>query len=89
MHAKRSDGSDLIADFTITPSGDTLTLVIEAVGPDAANPDYVEALTTLLRRLSVRDAEIVTAETDTRVLLTEPIARRGRWTCSPRWSASR
>ncbi|WP_110080260.1 hypothetical protein [Actinokineospora spheciospongiae] len=74
MHAKRSDGSDLIADFTITPSGDTLTLVIEAAGPDAANPDYVEALTTLLRRLSVRDAEIVTAETDTRVLLTEPIA---------------
>jgi len=74
VYAKRSDGSDLIADFTITPGGDTLTLVIEAAGPDAVNPDYVEALTTLLRRLSVRGAEIVTAETDTRVLLTEPIA---------------
>ncbi|MCG8919280.1 hypothetical protein L6E12_26245 [Actinokineospora sp. PR83] len=77
MYAKRSDGSDLIADFTVTPGGDTLTLVIEAAGPDAVNPDYVEALTTLLRRLSVRGAEIVTAETDTRVLLTEPIALDG------------
>ncbi|WP_424185325.1 hypothetical protein ACOBQX_26000 [Actinokineospora sp. G85] len=72
MRAKRSDGSDLISDFTITPDGDTLTLVINPAEPD--NPDYIEALTTLLCRLAVRRAVITAAATDTRDLGVGPLA---------------
>ncbi|OLR95031.1 hypothetical protein [Actinokineospora bangkokensis] len=82
MHATRSDGSDLSADFSITPHGDTLSLLLESAGGKVQgsdrprNADYLEALTLLLRRLAARNAVILQAYVDSRNVQHLPIDDR-------------
>ncbi len=64
MFARKDDGNELNAEFSVVSDGERLSLVMESAGgrsagPQPRNNQYNEALTLLLRRLRDRQAVVV------------------------------